>query len=102
MMDDREMSIWAGGETSNYEKGGACSFIPRGLSASVRSLRDGPEVAALPTTAHKLPRLLLPQCCELSHNQALLTASRQKDTNMNTPLPHLLTYKRTFGQFLHL
>lgn len=30
MMDDREISIWAGGETSNYEKGGTCSFIPRG------------------------------------------------------------------------
>lgn len=98
MMDDREISIWAGGETSNYERGGTRSFIPRGaLRASVRSLRDGQEVAPLPTTAHKPPQLLLPHaiaasmCCKLSHNQALLTASHQKDTNLNTPR-HLLIY----------
>lgn len=73
---------------------------PKGaLRASVRTLRDGQELAHLPTTAHKPPKLLLPQCCELSHNQALFTASHQKDTNLNTPpppSPHLLPYKKDF------
>lgn len=37
VMDDREISIWAGGETSNYEKGGTCSFIPRGTLRALAS-----------------------------------------------------------------
>lgn len=37
VMDDREISIWAGGETSNYEKGGTCSSIPRGTLRALAS-----------------------------------------------------------------
>lgn len=71
---------------------------PKGGSQSLGEVFKG-WTRPLPTTAHQPPKLLLPQCCELSHNQALLTA------HLNTPPPpsaHLLPYKQAFGQFLHL
>lgn len=91
-MDDREISIWAGGETSNYQKGGTCSFIPRGGSqTSAYELNSVVRGFGMYQKWHLcqphctsrldcfLPHAICPSTFrDPSHNRALLAALHQK------------------------